>query len=986
MRSLCLLLVSFALLSLLAARSAAKITVHLVPHTHDDMGWLKTVDQYTYGLNNTIQPADINAIIGSAVGALLEDSQRRFTYVETGFLYRWWVEQNEEYKNNVRKLVGEKRLQFANGGWCMHDEAAPHFIDMIDQTTLGHRFLQRELNVVPKVGWQIDPFGHSSTQAAIMSAKAGFLATYHARIDFQDFSWRDRTKQREFMWQASPSLPELVTLGGVLLHGSYGPPSDFDWDIMTVVPKILIGGNERIIDDMPWSGQNNVEAMLELFYRQVDADAAGTLDENIMWTMGSDFNYMAGQFWFTNMDKLIKAVRADGKVDIKYSTPYEYTLAKLASNVTFPVKTDDFFPYADGPHSYWTGYFTSRAALKRYVRSLSSYWTASRQIQLMAGVTSGEIPSISDAMGIMQHHDAVAGTAKQHVAFDYAKRMWEGYTEDFTNRLAKAIGIVSGAAAGTAFLHCPKSNESICDATLALQQTGRNVTVLIYNPDAHTRTAYVEIPIPTSNVAAHGPSVVAFTVFDSSQSVNNYGPESRGQPYTISVQVQLPATGFSPITLVSTSSSSTARHERHQLRAEKKRNRLDEDLGTSAGGIVVSSSMLQLTFSGATGMLSSISYLQTGLTVGVVQDWCTFPSNVGDDLSGQAGGAYIFRPVTGSVCTPLALNNVTGYTKVVATGKDFAVVESQFSYVTQRIILQKDTFDIEFTVNGIDISDGLGKELVLRLKTTIQNGITFYTDSNGREMQQRQINTRKYYPFTQTEPVAGNYYPVDTLMYIQDNQSQLNVFTDAAVGGGSVEQGEIFMTVHRRLIKDDGRGVSEPLNETQDVTDYTMCSALTQFLDICGLHYGPPLIVRGRFTVQLLPIAGAMDATRIELDRKYFSPLPIFPQGGISASAVAAAMLLAEPLDPRLQLITAHFITNNTLLVRLAHRFAVNESTAFSGPASVPNIRKIFNSNIIPRVARVDEYSIMTTERLDVDVTSVTIRPMDIRSFMFTLL
>lgn len=54
---------------------------------------------------------------------------------------------------------------------CMHDEAAPHYIDMIDQTTLGHRFIKQEFNVTPRIGWQIDPFGHSAVQAYLLSAE-----------------------------------------------------------------------------------------------------------------------------------------------------------------------------------------------------------------------------------------------------------------------------------------------------------------------------------------------------------------------------------------------------------------------------------------------------------------------------------------------------------------------------------------------------------------------------------------------------------------------------------------------------------------------------------------------------------------------------------------------------------------------------------------------------------------------------------------------
>ena len=51
-----------------------------------------------------------------------------------------------------------------------------YYVDMIDQTTLGHRFLLEQFDYVPRIGWQIDPFGHSATQPTLLGAEVGFDA------------------------------------------------------------------------------------------------------------------------------------------------------------------------------------------------------------------------------------------------------------------------------------------------------------------------------------------------------------------------------------------------------------------------------------------------------------------------------------------------------------------------------------------------------------------------------------------------------------------------------------------------------------------------------------------------------------------------------------------------------------------------------------------------------------------------------------------
>ena len=60
-------------------------------------------------------------------------------------------------------------------------------------------------------------------------------------------------------------------------------------------------------------------------------------------------------------------------MNLLYSTPSCYTYHVNRAGKTWTTKEDDFFPIAQQPHSFWTGYFTSRPSLKGYVRSTNNF-------------------------------------------------------------------------------------------------------------------------------------------------------------------------------------------------------------------------------------------------------------------------------------------------------------------------------------------------------------------------------------------------------------------------------------------------------------------------------------------------------------------------------------------------------------------------------------------------------------------------------------
>ena len=88
----------------------------------------------------------------------------------------------------------------------------------------------------------------------------------------------------------------------------------------------------------------NVPSRVQDFLDRINEQASFTRGgKNIMVTMGSDFQYESAREWYENLDALMAAVNADGRITMQYSTPSLYVQAKNLENNTYTVKTDDFF-------------------------------------------------------------------------------------------------------------------------------------------------------------------------------------------------------------------------------------------------------------------------------------------------------------------------------------------------------------------------------------------------------------------------------------------------------------------------------------------------------------------------------------------------------------------------------------------------------------------------------------------------------------------
>ena len=823
-------------------RETPTLFVHIVPHSHDDSGWLKTFDQYYWGDEQGIQQAGVQYILDSIVSALLQDDRRRFSYAEMSFFSTWWKQQDEGMKEMVRELVLQKRLDFVNGGFVQHDEAAAHYVGMIDQTTRGHRFLKEEFGFVPRVGWQIDPFGHSSTQAGLMGESVGFDAMFFGRADWEDMDSRKQKKELEFVWKGSGGGPKNCRdendgrgiFVGNFASGNYGPPQGFNFEYSI---------SDTPIQDDPSKRGYNLPEKVQEFIARCEELAEITRGQDIMFTMGSDFHYSAAHSWFKNLDKIIDAVNEyseknshlmSRRISAFYSTPYDYIRAKHEYPMAWPTKVDDFFPYSDGPQAFWTGYYTSRPTSKRLIREATSFLQAARQLEVFIACSHGDNTSggtnlLEEAISLCQHHDSITGTERQHVADDYHTWLHAGM-EQAQKSVATALSkLVFSRDNGQNHHHTPPEfqfcsllNISVCDSIVkhsADEDGDGTFFVTVYNPASFKRDIPIRVPLSMKMydiwevLDPEGlfiPSDVV-PLSKSTLTVQRYYYGSKDEPdhhggITTDAEVvfsaSVPALGYSVFTVQPGESKRASFLSTSKEAAENSHFSISNDI-------------LTVNFDPETGRVKSIKQDDTIIPFSCDLSWYNSSDGLdADENRGQSSGAYIFRP-NGQYSLipddhPLALEIVHGE-QVSEARQTF----NSWGSLVLRLYKGKDYVEVSWTVGPLP-EDGIGREVVVTYGAPlIQSNGELWTDANGRSMIRRIRNKRPSWNSTRAGSVAGNYYPVTAAAYVADDDHVLSVITDRSQGAASLQDGFIEFMIHRRTIVDDKRGVEEPLNEQQ---------------------------------------------------------------------------------------------------------------------------------------------------------------------------
>lgn len=290
-----------------------------------------------------------------------------------------------------------------------------------------------------------------------------------------------------------------------------------------------------------------------------------------------------------------------------------------------------------------------------------------------------DLNELREAMGVMQHHDAITGTEKEHVAKDYARRLTRGMDEcEFvaatamskiaTGSNVKLFNPKSGQlepSPAIPFQSCLLSNISQCAAT----ETKDNFVITVYNPLSRNVSQYIRVPVVDKIFEVLCPSgnVIPSQYMAIPEAVKNIPGRMSLAQYELVFLAKLPPLGFKSYYLNRTTVHSGQNPQK-----------------TNTG------SSIQINTD--TGLLSSV--LINNITLPLKQEFLYYLGAVGnnEEYKNRSSGAYIFRP-SDNKAKPL---NSKVEVKVVE-GELVIEAEQKFNdWASQIIRLYKEENFVEF--------------------------------------------------------------------------------------------------------------------------------------------------------------------------------------------------------------------------------------------------------------------------------------------------
>ncbi|XP_072174390.1 alpha-mannosidase 2x-like isoform X1 [Diadema setosum] len=820
------------------------LRIFVVPHSHNDPGWIKTLTRYFTD--------QTSKILDNVVVKMQQYPRMKFIWAEISYFSMWWEKADYSKRQVMKRLIESGRLEIVTGGWVMNDEANTRYYAMVDQLVEGHEWMDAFIpGVKPKAGWAIDPFGQSATMSYLLQ-RMGFEAMVIQRIHYAIKKHFARERQLEFMWRQSWDHGSSTDIFCHMMpFYSYDVPHTCGPD-----PKICCQFDFKRLPgqrvNCPWkvapvpiteaNVANRAETLLDQYRKKSTLYRSNVL----LVQLGDDFRYDKPEEWDNQYKNYIKLFdymnsRKDWNVQAQFGTLSDYFAALWDQTHTtagqqpegFPSLSGDFFTYTDRDDHYWSGYFTTRPFYKNMDRVLEAYLRAAEILYTYAtaqskqnGITSfpseNMVAMLTNArrqLGLFQHHDGITGTAKDHVVVDYGNRMLTAL-----NEMGKVI------MAGIHYMLTPDkssyepqasyfdvdeeraTHDSMPVKMLVKLSAEAHSVVVFFNSlgqhrkelvRLHVSTPFVQVKDSDGNVIQSQANLV----WDAAET------SSQGR-YELLFVVEIGPLTVSKYLLQDTGSRLSEHHHLSSAKLYNGQRESDNAQGpfkfhiTSGNptDLMIENAALQAMFS-TSGMLKSVVTKADKKKTGVEIEFMTY----GTTRDKQKSGAYLFLPDGEAQ----ALDSSAHVPIRVTQGPLITQVEVMF-YCVKHTIALSNTPGIDGTAlsirNIFDIRNFQNRELVMRIRTTIQNkDRAFYTDLNGFQMQKRKTLDKL--------PLQGNFYPMPSMAYIEDSTTRLTLHTSQAVGVGSLKEGWLEVVLDRRLMQDDSRGLQQGVTDNKVTPD-----------------------------------------------------------------------------------------------------------------------------------------------------------------------